>query len=111
MKHIISELYSPQDIDAQNKMMRVLRTHNLNNLVNFLRNTMDIEFSPECETEMRIIDGYYFTTRYPGEDSILLDSRDLYHCMNAVSLCREETLNICASKAEFISITNSKSNK
>jgi len=98
MKHIVSELYSPQNVDTQNKMMRVLRTHNLNNLINFLRNSMGIEFSPECETEMRIIDGYYFTTRYPGEDSILLDSRDLSHCMRAVSLCRKETLNICASQ-------------
>lgn len=38
------------------------------------------------------VDGYYFTTRYPGEDSIFVDKEDMDICMEAIELCRDITL-------------------
>ena len=39
-----------------------------------------------------MIDGFYFSTRYPGEDSVMLDSEDIEECKEAVVACRRETL-------------------
>lgn len=41
---------------------------------------------------MKLIDGFYFSTRYPGEDSVMLDSEDIEECKEAVEACRRETL-------------------
>ncbi len=98
MKHIISEYYNPDNPADFNRMNSMLRTHSLTNLINFLRNKMGIEFSDICESEMRMIDGFYFSTRYPGDDSIELDKRGLEHCMLAIQSCREETIDICAKQ-------------
>lgn len=43
---------------------------------------------------MKMIDGYYFSTRYPGDDSIELDQSDIEQCAIAINLCREEVLNM-----------------
>ena len=39
-----------------------------------------------------MIDGFYFSTRYPGEDSVMPDSEDIEECKEAVVACRRETL-------------------
>ncbi|MCD7981982.1 MAG: HEPN domain-containing protein [Clostridiales bacterium] len=101
MKHIVSEYFDPEDVNAENRMGRVLRTHSLANLISFLRRDMDIYFSSECESQMRIIDGYYFTTRYPGEDSIELEQSDVENCMAAVTSCRNETISVCEQFEDF----------
>lgn len=41
---------------------------------------------------MQIIDGFYFSTRYLGEDSVELDKEDLEHCALAIEKCKEEVL-------------------
>ena len=35
------------------------------------------------------VDGYYFTTRYPGEDSFFVTTRDMNKCKEAVIDCQE----------------------
>lgn len=42
--------------------------------------------------KMKLIDDFYFSTRYPGEDSVMLDSEDIEECKEAVEACRRETL-------------------
>ncbi len=94
IKHLISEYFIPETISASNDKQRILKTHSLTKLISFLRHNMDIEFSKECESELRMIDGFYFTTRYPGDDSIELDRFGLNHCMEAIKACRAETIKI-----------------
>lgn len=92
MKHIIAEYYSPNSISEQNDKDSILRTHSLNKLIKFLRNNELMEFSREARAEMIYIDGFYFSTRYPGEDSIEIDKDDLEHCNLAIEYCRNEVL-------------------
>lgn len=40
------------------------------------------------------IDGMYFSSRYPGDDSLTLDSDDMKLCKEAITLCRKETCRV-----------------
>lgn len=42
--------------------------------------------------KVKLIDGFYFSTRYPGEESVMPDSEDIEECKEAVAACRRETL-------------------
>ena len=70
MKHLISEYYKPDDAMQQKDFENILRTHSLN------------------------IDGFYFSTRYPGDDSIEIDGDDVETCNDAIELCRTEVLEL-----------------
>ena len=52
------------------------------------------EFSKNTQTHMRMIDGFYFSTRYPGDDSIEIDGDDVETCNDAIELCRKEVLEL-----------------
>ena len=53
---------------------------------------MDVELSKNTQSHMKMIDGFYFSTRYPGDDSIEIDGDDVETCNEAIELCREEVL-------------------
>ena len=55
---------------------------------------MGAEFSKNSQTHMRMIDGFYFSTRYPGDDSIEIDGDDVETCNDAIELCRKEVLEL-----------------
>ncbi len=55
---------------------------------------MDLKFERDTKNAMRIIDGYYFSTRYPGDDSIELTADDIKDCLYAVTKCRDATANM-----------------
>lgn len=42
-----------------------------------LNENLGIEYSKETSRKMKTIDGFCFSTRYPGEDSIMLDSENI----------------------------------
>ena len=92
MKHLISEYYKPDDAIQQKDFENILRTHSLNRLMKFLKANMGAEFSKNTQTHMRMIDGFYFSTRYPGDDSIEIDGDDVETCNDAIELCRKEVL-------------------
>ena len=94
MKHLISEYYKPDDAMQQKDFENILRTHSLNRLMKFLKANMGAEFSKNTQTHMRMIDGFYFSTRYPGDDSIEIDGDDVETCNDAIELCRTEVLEL-----------------
>ena len=94
MKHLISEYYKPDDAIQQKDFENILRTHSLNRLMKFLKGNMGAEFSKNTQTHMRMIDGFYFSTRYPGDDSIEIDGDDVETCNDAIELCRKEVLEL-----------------
>lgn len=89
MKHIISECYIPASAEQDMAYGQIMRTHSLNKLMKFLQANLNFCFSDEAKTEMRSIDGFYFSSRYPGEDSIEVDADDIEHCISAIRQCRE----------------------
>lgn len=94
MKYLIERFYAPCDEFAENDKEDILKTHNLNRLMKFLKSNVGVEFSDETRREMNAINGYYFTARYPGDNSLELDKEDIESCFLAVNNCRTETLDI-----------------
>ena len=97
MKHLISSYDDIQTREKNSEHQSILRSHNLTRLMKYLKENLGIEYSKETSRKMKTIDGFYFSTRYPGEDSIMLDSEDIEDCKEAVEACRKETLELINS--------------
>lgn len=89
LKHIISEYAEPETDQEAVEKERVLRSHNLRMLTNYLRKDMGLPMPKDLIQTLHSVNGFYFSTRYPGEDSITLDREDLDDCAEALKLCRQ----------------------
>ena len=96
MKHLIQEFCEPENHMEASKKETALKSHNLLRLMNFIKENLQMEFSEEAQTAMREIDGYYFSTRYPGDNSVELSIKDITRCVNAVSFCRQGVCELLA---------------
>ena len=56
---------------------------------------MKLEIPDKAEMAMDRIDGFYFTTRYPGSESFIPSERDIDKANMAVEEARKFTLDIC----------------
>lgn len=90
MKHVIDQYYMAASMEEQAEYETVMRPHNLLKLVKFIEGKMGISLSAEMKNDLRSINGYYFTARYPGDESIEVTRDDLELCMKAVTSCRDE---------------------
>lgn len=89
LKHLIDTFVQPEDeIEALQKE-NILKVHSLVKLIRFLKNEMKIKIPKDVEASMRIIDGYYFSTRYPGDDAFFADAEDIENSADAVKLTRQ----------------------
>lgn len=91
MKHLIETSF-PAVTDPRYERERILKTHNLNRLMDCLKEDYGFQYSEETQYYMDIINGYYFSTRYPGDMTVRLDRDDITECQKAVEGCRSETL-------------------
>ncbi|MBP3488823.1 MAG: HEPN domain-containing protein [Roseburia sp.] len=79
----------------------VMKTHNIRKLLKYIKQ----EVPGFCcdEGSIKKVDGYYFNTRYPGDESITVDKEDLEECMEAVDACRESVLTyLKVRKPEYV---------
>ena len=95
LKHIISEYSEPENRQEMDTKESVLRTHSLNRLMHYCIDYMNLNIPEELENALLLADGYYFTSRYPGEDSFIPTERDVEKVNTAVELTREYTLQVC----------------
>ena len=70
----------------------VLRTHSLRRLMRYISGDMGISIPESTENALDRIDGFYFTTRYPGDDSFIPSEKDIDRAEQAVRLCRDFVL-------------------
>ena len=89
LKHIISECAHPENESEAVSKESVLRTHSLRRLMRYISGDMGIDIPDETESALDRIDGFYFTTRYPGDDSFIPTERDIDRADKAVCLCRD----------------------
>ena len=89
LKHIISECAHPENESEAVSKESVLRTHSLRRLMRYISGDMGIDIPDETESALDRIDGFYFTTRYPGDDSFIPTERDIDRADKAVHLCRD----------------------
>ena len=97
LKHIIEEYVVPQDLQGNAKKAEILRTHNLSKLSKYI-----VQYVPDIKLNrqaLNLINGLYFTTRYPGDESIVVEKEDIDDYIEAVKECRKSVI-------EFIEKTN-----
>lgn len=97
LKHIIEEYVVPQDLQGNAEKAEILRTHNLSKLSKYIvQYVSDIKLNRQA---LNLINGLYFTTRYPGDESIVVEKEDIDDYIEAVKECRKSVI-------EFIEKTN-----
>ena len=87
IKHLINE-YVNVTPENRHDVTEVLSTHNLNKLVTFWNGNSQYKISDETIDEMRDINGYYFSTKYPGDDAETLTGEDIRDCIEAIDACK-----------------------
>lgn len=95
LKHIVSNYSQPETDREIRDKENILRTHSLNKLMDYISRKMGIEIPETVEVNMNIIDGFYFTTRYPGDESYIPSERDIDKANRAVESTRDFTIQIC----------------
>lgn len=98
LKHIIDECMQPQTQSESEAKLNVLKTHNLIRLVKYLEQQHICHFTREERNTIATIDGFYFTTRYPGDDASSVDKADLDNCMDAMNICRDRAIEMTMQK-------------
>ena len=87
LKHIIEEYIVPNDSNENVKKMELLRTHNLTKLSKYILNYLpDIKLDRQS---LNLVNGLYFTTRYPGDESIVVEKEDIEEYVEAVKKCKK----------------------
>lgn len=83
LKHLIDVFCSSEDVT------RVLKTRSLKVLRKFLRESLK-DF--ECDWSIVLqAEGFYFSARYPGDDSFDVTAEDVEECWQAVEEARNAT--------------------
>lgn len=95
IKHLINE-YVEITSENRNKVTNVLSTHNLNKLVRFWNDNSPYKISDDTINEMRDINGFYYSTKYPGDDAETLTEADIVDCMEAIDICKANVDEIIA---------------
>lgn len=95
MKHLIDEYDKPVTTDEEEDKTRILKSHNLQHLVSYIRENLAVNFSYNTTQKMRDINGYYISARYPSDMVINeLSKNAIDKCLVAVQGCRQETLEL-----------------
>lgn len=94
LKYIVETYYTPQKQEDTDKKHNILRTHSLTKIYKFIEKDMDIPISRDCKYAMKAIDGFYYTSRYPGDESYEIDLDDMKDCLKAMTICKTEVQKI-----------------
>lgn len=99
LKHIIDTYADRSTKEKENEVLAILRTHSLRTLLNFIKRKFK-DFSID-DSAVKSIDGFYFSTRYPGGDSVILTKDDFDECMIAVNACRNSVISFMKKHPVF----------
>lgn len=89
LKHLIDQYYIPESDADEIESSDVMKTHSLYKLERFLRRKMNISISDELHNALTNVNGFYFETSYPGDESYFVDSQDVETAVNAMNICKD----------------------
>lgn len=95
LKHIISEYAQPETRMEEVEKENILRTHSLRKLMGYCTKRMGLEITEDMEDALSLIDGFYFSTRYPGDESFFPSARDIEKANDAVDYARAYAIDVC----------------
>ena len=96
LKHLINE-YVPVTEENRQQVTDILTTHNLNRLVYFWNRFSQKGISDNVSNLLKRINGFYFSTKYPGDDSQTLTEENIASCYEAVEACKQSVDEIIAA--------------
>ena len=88
LKHLINE-YIPVTEDNRNHVTDLLTTHNLNRLVYFWNQFSKNRIPDNVSNLLKKINGFYFSTKYPGDDCQTLTKENIALCFEVVEECKQ----------------------
>lgn len=74
---IIDRHFEPLDEKGDILKTNILRTHSLIKLLRFIEENLEVSISEKTKDAIKEADGYYFITRYPGDNSITVNESDI----------------------------------
>lgn len=87
LKHIIDKYIIPDNLPDNSKKTEILRTHNLSKLSKYISlHIPDLKLDRHA---LNLVNGLYFTTRYPGDESIIVEKEDIEEYVEAVKACKK----------------------
>ena len=66
--------------DCQNSSLRLL--------VNYVTRDMNLDMPLTLKNDLLVLDGLYFTTRYPGDDTVQLTVGDILKYLSVLETCK-----------------------
>ena len=88
LKYLINE-FIPVSEDNRQVITEILTTHSLNRLVFFWNRFSENRIPSDVLELLRRINGYYFSTKYPGDDCQTLSKDNILTCFEAVEACKQ----------------------
>lgn len=92
LKHVIDQEYHPTSGAEEYDKQQNLRAHNLNKLVRCVNDHTSLQLSEDQINEINKANGYYFSTRYPGDEYQNVRKEDIEKCSEAVEACRNAVM-------------------
>ena len=96
LKHLISEFIPVSESNRQS-ITDILITHNLNRLVSFWNQYSENKIPNVVSSKLKRINGFYFSTKYPGDDCQTLTAENISSCYEAVEACKQVVDDIISS--------------
>ena len=93
-KHIIDCYVKPQTSEESARKDNVLVAHNLRRLLKYIDNNLSIDIPEQVRDAVNEINGYYYSTSYPGDSAMVLDSKDIDRAKDALDEIREFSIKL-----------------
>jgi len=90
LKELVEQYVIPQTIEESAVKGTILHTHNLRVLVKYLEKQTDILLSRQAKNDINTVNGLYFTTRYPGDDSMDIEEDEAYEFLGCAERVADE---------------------
>lgn len=87
IKHLINE-YIQVTPDNQKAITEIMTTHNINRLASYWNAYGNKPLEDKTVSMLRSINGYYFSTKYPGDIIETLSDKDIDNCVEVVKQCK-----------------------
>ena len=98
LKHIIDIYAIPETENEENKKQIILRVNSLRALINYVTRDMGLDMPLALQNDLLVIDGLYFTTRYPGDDVVQLTVGDVLKYLDILENCKHYVESVIAEQ-------------
>lgn len=89
LKHIIQEYDKVDTAVGELAQTKILKTHSIKGLLRYITDEMEIKIDRNLQNDIKLVDGYYFSARYPGDESFYPTKDNIDDCMQGIESCEK----------------------